>query len=81
MTTPAFEAYLTKLYVDREARAEFLADPRAAAGRAGLNDAECDSLAAIDRTGLEMAAVSFERKRRGNTGLSRSSASSTILKR
>ena len=63
MTTPAFEAFLTKLYVDRQARAEFLADPQAAGSRAGLSEAECDALVAIDRTGLEMAANSFERKR------------------
>lgn len=63
MTTPAFEAFLTRLYVDGEARAEFLADPRAAASRAGLSEAECEALVAIDRTGLEMAATSFERKR------------------
>jgi hypothetical protein len=70
VTTPAFEAFLTKLYVDRKARSEFLADPRAAAGRAGLSQAECEALAAIDRTGLEMAAVSLEQKRRGGTGFS-----------
>jgi len=64
VTTPAFEAFLTKLYVDQEARSEFLADPRAAASRAGLSEGECEALVAIDRTGLEMAAVSFERKRR-----------------
>lgn len=63
MTTPAFEAFLAKLYVDGEARAQFLADPRGAARRAGLNQAECEALLAIDRTGLEMAAISFERKR------------------
>jgi hypothetical protein len=33
------------------------------AARAGLNPAQCDALAAIDRVGLEMAARSFERKR------------------
>jgi hypothetical protein len=63
VTTPAFEAFLAKLYVDRQARAEFLADPQAAGSRAGLSEAECGALVAIDRTGLEMAANSFERKR------------------
>jgi len=31
MTTPAFEAFLAKIYVDPEFRATFLADPGAAA--------------------------------------------------
>jgi hypothetical protein len=71
VTTPAFEAFLAKLYVDREARAEFLADPRAAARRAGLSEAECEALVAIDRTGLDMAAFSFERKREKRRGVGR----------
>jgi hypothetical protein len=73
VTTPSFETFLAKLYVDREARAEFLADPRGTAGRAGLSEVECEALVAIDRTGLEMAAVSFEHKRRGGAGFSRCS--------
>lgn len=32
-------------------------------GRAGLSESECEALVAIDRTGLEMAATSFARKR------------------
>ena len=63
MTSPAFEAFLAKIYVDARARAEFLADPIAAARKAQLTDAECEALLAIDRTGLEMAAASFARKR------------------
>jgi len=63
MTSPAFEAFLAKIYVDAGYRARFLADPRGTARRAGLSEEECESLASIDRTGLEMAANSFSRKR------------------
>jgi hypothetical protein len=63
MTSARLEAFLARLYVDGEARARFLADPRAEARCAGLPEDTCLALAAIDRVGLEMAAVSFERKR------------------
>jgi hypothetical protein len=63
MTSPGFEALLAKIYVDADYRARFLADPRGTARLAGLSEAECESLASIDRTGLEMAANSFSRKR------------------
>ena len=63
MTTPAFETFLARIYVDAEYRGRFLADPRGTAQRAGLSKAECEALAAIDRVGLEMAAESFARKR------------------
>ena len=63
MSTPAFEAFLARLYTDAAARARFLAEPEAEARRAGLNPDQCRALAAIDRTGLEMAARSFARKR------------------
>ena len=62
-TAPAFEAYLARLYVDENARAAFLADPRDNAARAGLAPAECEAVAGLDRVGLELAADSFERKR------------------
>jgi hypothetical protein len=64
MTSPAFEAFLARVYVDPEFRAEFLAGPRSAARRAGLGEAECDALAAIDCEGLEMAVASFASKRK-----------------
>jgi hypothetical protein len=60
----AFEAYLARLYVDAPARARFLADPRGEAERAGLPPAACEALARVDRAGMELAARSFERKRR-----------------
>ncbi len=63
MTSPAFEAFLARVYVDPAARAQFLADPRGSAVRAGLSEAESDALARVDRLGLELAAHSFARKR------------------
>ena len=63
MSTPAFEAFLARLYTDAAARARFLAEPEAEACRAGLSPDQCRALAAIDRTGLEMAARSLARKR------------------
>lgn len=61
--SPAFEAYLAKIYTDAAERTLFLADPRARAAAAGLAPAERDALAAIDRDGLVLAAASFQRKR------------------
>jgi len=63
MNDPKLERFLATLYVDPKLRARFLDSPREVAARAGLNPAQCDALAAIDRVGLEMAARSFERKR------------------
>jgi uncharacterized protein (UPF0276 family) len=60
---PVFEAYLARLYVDAHARSRFLSDPLAESRRAGLESADCDQLAALDVTGLELAAESFARKR------------------
>lgn len=60
--SPAFEAYLAKIYTDEAERAAFLADPRGRAAAARLSPAEVDALAAIDRDGLVLAAASFERK-------------------
>jgi hypothetical protein len=63
--SPGFEAYLARLYADTEARQRFLADPHGEVERAGLTPSEAVALLSIDRTGLEMAALSFERKRQG----------------
>jgi hypothetical protein len=63
MNTPALERFLARIYVDAEARARFLANPRAEAERAGLNECESRSLENIDRTGLTLAARSFAKKR------------------
>lgn len=61
--SPAFEAYLARIYTDRAELAAFLSDPRARAAGFGLSPAECDALARIDRDGLVLAAQSFDRKR------------------
>ena len=42
----ALETYLVKLYLDRDARRAFLADPRVVAAEAGLSEAEVAELAA-----------------------------------
>jgi hypothetical protein len=63
MTSPAFEAFLVRLYVEEETRARFRADPAGEAARAGLGPEECEALLGIDETGLELAAHSVERKR------------------
>jgi hypothetical protein len=72
MTSPAFEAFLARIYVDAQSRAKFLNDPAGAAREAGLTAEECEALEVIDRQGLEMAARSFARKRETkNAGRSR----------
>ena len=61
--SPAFEAYLARIYTDDAERAAFLADPRGRAAAVRLSPAEVDALAAIDRDGLALAVQSFRRKR------------------
>lgn len=63
MSSPAFEAFLARIYTDAAARARFLADPAAAAGDAGLDAAEVAALVAIDRAGLRLTAASLLAKR------------------
>src|SRR5262245_18447024 len=65
------EAFLAKIYIDDSARAQFLADPRGEAIRAGLNDLEAEQLTNIDRVGLELTAESLRRKRSGVSDRSR----------
>jgi hypothetical protein len=62
--SPAFEAFLAKIFVDEAARNRFLQNPSGEAQNAGLGPEECAALCAIDRDGLELACSSFERKRR-----------------
>lgn len=64
MTTPAFEAFLARLYVEADFRADFLLKPRETARAAGLSDAECEAVEKIDREGLKLAAASFAGKRK-----------------
>ena len=63
MSAQKFEIFLTKLYVDDQARSRFLSDPRSEALNAGLTKEECAALEKIDLVGLELAADSFGRKR------------------
>jgi hypothetical protein len=64
MSTARLEAFLARIYLDAEARARFLADPRGEAMRAGLAEREVSALEKIDRVGLELAAQSLKHKRR-----------------
>jgi hypothetical protein len=68
VSAAALEAFLARLYVDDGARARFLADPLGEARRAGLDDAEAASLAAVDRADLAAAADSFAHKRAASSG-------------
>ena len=63
MSAQKLELFLTKLYVDDQARSRFLANPRREALNAGLNEEDCAALEKIDFVGLELAADSFARKR------------------
>jgi hypothetical protein len=63
MSAAQLEIFLARLYTDAALRERFLAQPEAVAHDAGLAREEIAALAAIDRTGLQMAAASFARKR------------------
>jgi hypothetical protein len=65
VSAPAVETLLARLYADADFRRAFLLDPKGVALGAGLDAAEAAAIAAIDRTGLEMAAESYRRKRMG----------------
>jgi hypothetical protein len=71
MTTPAFEAFLARLFVNTEAREQFLADPRGEARRAGLGPEETEWAAQIDPVGLGFAARSFQHKNRKKMSVAR----------
>jgi hypothetical protein len=62
MNGPRLEAFLAKIYVDREARARFFNDQRGEAFKAGLAEEEIRALEDIDRIGLSLMAASLERK-------------------
>lgn len=57
------EAVMARLFVDAAARARFLADPDGEAARAGLDAEAREAVRRVDRPGLELAAISFARKR------------------
>lgn len=62
MNDSRLEIFLARIYVDREARAKFLADPRGEATKAGLTAQQVEDVIKIDRDGLELLADSLERK-------------------
>ena len=76
MSTPALETFLARLYTDAPFREAFLRDPSGVAAGAGLDSQDCAALAAIDRTGLRMAATSYAAKRAGHA--ERAKAGKTI---
>jgi hypothetical protein len=57
------EAFLARIYVDAQARARFLSNPTAEARAAGLSPDEVEAVKQIDQIGLELLAISLERKR------------------
>lgn len=65
MSSPAFEAFLARLYTDEALLREFLSAPDETARAAGLDTADIAALCAIDRDDLRMAARSFRAKRAG----------------
>jgi hypothetical protein len=65
MNDSRLETFLARIYVDRDARAKFLADPRGEATNAGLTAQQVEDVVKIDRDGLELLAASLERKKHG----------------
>lgn len=63
MNGSGLQAFLARIYVDRDARERFLLDPSGEARRAGLRDEDACALEHVDRVGLVLAAQSFELKR------------------
>jgi uncharacterized protein (UPF0276 family) len=57
------DALLARLYTDAAARDRWLADPDGEGRRAGLDGSGLIALRSLDRAGLELAAVSYARKR------------------
>ena len=63
MSSPAFEAFLARLYTDEALLTAFLRAPDETAQAAGLDAAQISALRSVDREGLRMAARSFRAKR------------------
>ena len=63
MSASTVEAFLARIYVDAQARARFLDNPIAEAVKAGLSQEEVEAVKQIDQVGLELFALSLERKR------------------
>lgn len=68
MNDSGLESFLARIYVDRDARAKFLADPRGEATKAGLTRQQVEDVIKIDRDGLELLADSLERKNCNHKG-------------
>jgi hypothetical protein len=67
MSSPQFEAFLARLYCDRDFLKEFMRESDRASREAGLSERERQAAIAIDRAGLLMAVRSFESKRHART--------------
>jgi hypothetical protein len=63
MSARSLEAFLARIYVDKNSRTRFKANPQAEGKLAGLSEEECAALQNTDWIGLEMAARSFAHKR------------------
>jgi hypothetical protein len=66
VSAAAVETLLARLYSDADCLRDFVEDPLRVSRAAGLDEREAAGMAAMDRTGLEMAAESYSRKRPGN---------------
>ena len=75
MSTSLLEAFLARIYVDAQARERFLSDPTAEALKAGLSQDEIEAVKQIDQVGLELFAVSLERKKQRQYSKQRKSGS------
>jgi len=69
MSSPAFEAFLARLYTDEDLRLRYLASPGAVCRESKLSNEERIALETIDRDGLILAARSYARKRRSTCSL------------
>jgi len=69
MSSPAFEAFLARLYTEDDLRRRFVASPSSVANESGLSNEEQRALEAIDRDGLIVAARSYAQKRRRKLNL------------
>jgi hypothetical protein len=63
MSSQRFEAFLARLYSEREFLDEFMRAPERATREMGLDAREEQAALTIDRAGLLMAARSYELKR------------------
>lgn len=63
MSSPRFEAFLARLYCDRDFLEAFMRESDHVLRDAGLSERERQAAIDIDRAGLLLAARSFESKR------------------